>query len=131
MKFRIEHGIGIFVFLAACCVVWLDFNIKRPIPKKVEFASPMGKLTFNHEFHAGKEGPGLSCSDCHHNLSVDSKATVEMKCRQCHYQAKAPFDSVCAGSEPHKRCIGNKCQQCHSGEECGFCHRPSEEKAHP
>lgn len=75
--------------------------------KTVEFASPMGKVTFDGKAHADK---GLKCADCHTTPKLfamkkgDDKLTMAAMnegkfCGACHdgkkaFSVKAPADCV-------------------------------------
>lgn len=98
------------------------FAAKLP-PGKIEFETEGGRVVFDHLTHASADGYDVACDTCHHGYKPGGKKSFPMNCRRCHYNTK--YKSVCGNKEPHVRCIGKSCIDCHTdgAEDCEICHK--------
>ena len=82
---------------AAALVVMLAATQAFAVPagKSVEWSTPMGKVTFTGDAHAGK---GMKCTECHSKIFKMKKGSTAMKmadinagkfCGECHNGKKA------------------------------------------
>ena len=116
--------LGAIALLSVCCMVaFFGYCIHPPQvahePSHVLFPSNGGPVLFPHGHH--RQESGAECADCHHNY--DSTEQTVRRCRICHYNDPDIVETVCADGNNHPRCVGRKCNTCHEGEECTFCHR--------
>ena len=74
--------------VAICLLVigvisYAAFPLKAPDePLRLMYTVAAGNVLFNHKVHAGVEGYGLACFDCHHHPPEDDSALIA--CGQCH-----------------------------------------------
>lgn len=115
--------------LFAVCVVvaFYGYFLKPPLKKRaaphILLATAAGPVLFPHLHHSHKDGGAFDCSECHHKIGEDTATVDLMRCRSCHYDDPDVVETVCADNTQHPRCIGRRCNACHEGEECSFCHR--------
>ncbi|MBN1576838.1 MAG: cytochrome c3 family protein [Chitinispirillaceae bacterium] len=120
--------LGATTLLSACCVVaFYGYQMHPPLmayePPHVIFPSNGGPVLFPHGHHRQDSGAAIECIECHHKLDPEAKTAAPMKCRICHYNDPDIVETVCADDKTHPRCVGIKCNTCHDGEKCTFCHR--------
>jgi c(7)-type cytochrome triheme protein len=102
-----DNKMKIAGILAVFMALMLSIGNAMAVPpgKTVEFASPMGKVTFDGKVHAGK---GFKCDDCHKTPKLFAMKKGEDKitmaamnegkfCGTCHdgtkaFSVKAPAD---------------------------------------
>jgi len=103
------------VMLLIGVVGYAAFDEKAPnTPYRILFQSMAGKVQFDHMEHVGDYG--LSCNDCHHNLSEGE--TEPDTCGSCHLPDAD--DPIKRSEAFHNQCIG-----CHQGggpTKCNGCH---------
>ena len=114
--------------LAVCLMVTLfgyffQPPLKKQKPPHVLFLTNGGPVLFPHQRHSHKDGGAFDCTECHHKLEEDTVTADKMRCRSCHYDNPDIVETVCADGAAHPRCIGRRCNACHEGEACTFCHR--------
>lgn len=103
---------------------YVTFPIKTDEkPKELLLRNTAGPIVFPHARHSADDGAAVECVDCHHKYTGTKHDTLNMKCRACHYSNTEAVQKVCADDDAHPRCVGMKCNICHEGEECTFCHR--------
>lgn len=102
---KLTHALLIVIAAAAFSAT----AIATPPGKTVEFASPMGKVTFDGKAHADK---GLKCNDCHTKI----------------FKMKKGGDKITMAAINK----GEFCGACHNGEkafksndpkDCKLCHK--------
>lgn len=114
--------------LAVCLMIALYGYFLKPPPEKhkpphVLFTTNGGPVLFPHLRHSHEDGGAFDCIECHHSLEEDTDSADVMRCRGCHYDDPDIVETVCADDAAHPRCIGRRCNACHEGEACIFCHR--------
>jgi hypothetical protein len=125
-----RSGIIVATGIGALCgaIAITGFIIRPPRESKnhshVFFETNGGPVLFPHMHHSDDNGGAIECAECHHKYDAADKSPQTMKCRACHYDDPDVKETACADSDAHPRCIGKKCNTCHEGESCTFCHRP-------
>jgi hypothetical protein len=122
-----EFLVAVLLFTVCFLITVCGYSCYAPRqeknPPRVLFSTNGGEVLFPHRHHSDVSGGGFDCTECHHNEESDIDSLVQMSCRECHYRNPEIVEIVCADDTTHPRCIGKKCQSCHEGEECTFCHR--------
>lgn len=126
-----EHFVSLRVtvigalFCAACSIYGFLMQYPAPDnPRNILLPSEAGAVVFYHFHHFEDEGGAFECADCHHNYDPEeASAEEEQRCRTCHYDDPEIVAMVCSEDPTHPRCVGRKCNECHDGESCTFCHR--------
>ena len=123
----------------------------EPLPNRILMNSAAGRVVFNHEAHAAREG--VECIVCHHDARKSDQAG--QNCKTCHglefdasfrghsYTMDPETCSVCHhttmstkkwGHSRHARTMGIECTSCHHGpqiepvpQNCANCHDAKED----
>lgn len=90
-------------------------------PIRIMLNSTAGKVMFSHKVHAGEDGYGIECVDCHHVWEEDS-GEKPVSCGECHEAESEEEDMPKRSDALHRQCIG-----CHEDDgtgpvECSKCH---------
>ena len=89
-------------------------------PVRIFYKSTAGAVLFDHQVHAGEDGYGFSCMDCHHDL--EEEGDTPSACIECH-ETDSEDESVLKRSDAfHVQCI-----ECHEEDGtaptvCTDCH---------
>jgi hypothetical protein len=76
------YGVAAHLFLIAI-VCYAAFPVEKPEePLRLMYHTKAGKVLFDHKIHAGEEGYGLDCYDCHHHTPDDETGLIS--CGTCH-----------------------------------------------
>jgi len=105
MKFA---GIVLTVLAMVALVAFSESASAVPPGMTVEFASPMGKVTFDGKFHAGK---GLKCNDCHTKIFKMKKGADKITMAAI---GQGKFCGACHnGKRAFKATDPKNCKTCH------------------
>lgn len=122
-----EFIVAALVFLICCGASLYGYVFRPPSlpenPLRVVMPNTGGTVLFPHKHHFDDDGGAFECEDCHHDYDPDEVPPRELHCMACHYNNQDVVETVCVDDPAHPRCIGKKCNECHEGEECSFCHR--------
>ncbi len=115
----------IFAFLLAALllvvgvVCYAVFPVTSPEePVRIMLKNSAGDVLFSHKEHAGEDGYGLSCEDCHHMWEGgDSKPEA---CGNCHepdsedpVKRSDAFHLQCKGCHEEYGAGAVNCSECH------------------
>jgi hypothetical protein len=95
----IVFGVAALLLLIAI-VCYAAYPMEKPeTPIRLMYQTKAGKVLFDHQTHAGVEGYGLDCYDCHHHPPDEEDALVG--CGQCHL------------TKPEEGVVPENCLECH------------------
>lgn len=116
--------ISLIIINLSLVLVFSAIFERNETPVGILMNTSAGTVKFNHLQHIHHGTKELECVSCHHNIK-DPDGTVREtptnKCRNCHYKNELE-SSPCNDVETHKRCVGEKCNGCHTNKKCEFCH---------
>jgi len=105
-------------------ISYAAFPLKAPDePLRIMFKVTAGNVLFDHKAHTSELGYGLSCMDCHHELT-EEEGEQPQPCEACHDPTEGDEEMPKLADAFHQQCAG-----CHADfgagpteQECSLCH---------
>jgi predicted CXXCH cytochrome family protein len=122
-ELKLAYGLAV-CFLVVGVISYAAFPLKPPDePVRLFFKVTAGNVLFDHKIHASESGYGLSCQDCHHELT-ENEGERPQPCEACHDPTQGDEEMPKLADAFHKQCAG-----CHADfgagpteKECSQCH---------
>ena len=111
-------GALLLVIGIVCYAAIPDDRTEEPV--RIFYKSTAGAVLFDHKVHAGEDGYGFLCLDCHHD--IEEEGETPSACIECH-ETDSDDESVLKRSDAfHVQCI-----ECHEEDgtaptACTDCH---------
>jgi len=123
-KKELKLAYALIVCLVLVGVIsYAAFPKKAPeVPLRIMFNVTAGNVLFNHQMHTSVLGYGLSCMDCHHELTAEDEQP--QPCGACHDPTEGDEEMPKLVDAFHRQCEG-----CHADfgagpteKDCSQCH---------